>query len=125
MRCDQAIASLPRFVGEAEPYPHELEVHLATCGGCAAEERAYAEVLDAAQRMRFETEDPPVHLRNVVMAGLTRPDLRLRGAARRMAHDPRPRYAATRYAAVSLGGMVVGAAAIALIRRRGARRPAA
>lgn len=125
MRCDQTADLLPRYVGEDEPYPHELEVHLATCGACAAEERAYAGVIEATQAMRFDTEAPPHELRPLVMARLARPDLRLRGAARRVVHDPRPVYAATRYAAASLGGMVVGVAAIALIRRRGTRRTAA
>lgn len=118
MRCEEVREILPGFVGEEDPYPHEVEVHLATCPICAADEGGYRGVIETIRGLRFETEPLPPRFAEHVMARLTRPDVRLRGAARRLAHDPRARYAATRYAAASLGGVMVGAAAFALLRRR-------
>jgi hypothetical protein len=124
MRCEEARAVLPEYVGEDEPFPREMEVHLATCAGCAAEERAYREALAEVAAIGAETEPVPPRLLGEVLSGLTRPD-RVRGLARRLAHDRSTPYVRARYAAASLGGVVVGAAAIAIIRRRTARRAAA
>jgi len=123
MRCDEVLLILPEYAGEDEPFPREVEVHLATCPECAAEEGAYREVLAHVAAIGAETDLLPPRFLEDVLAGLTRPD-RVRGAARRFAHDRSARYVRARYAAVSLGGVVVGAAAIAIIRRRTARRAA-
>lgn len=117
MRCEEARGLLPKYVGEGEPYPHELEVHLATCRGCAREEGRYRRVLSMVESLRDVTEPPPAGLAESVMMLLSRRDVVWRGRVRRVAYDPR-----ARYAAVSLGGAMVGAAALALLRWRQGRR---
>ena len=124
MRCDEVRLILPEYAGEDEPFPQEVEVHLATCTGCAAEERAYREALTLVSAIGGETEPLPPRFLEDVLSRLTRPD-HARAAARRFAHDRSARYIRARYAAVSLGGVMVGAAALAIIRRRTARRAAA
>ena len=119
MSCEDVRAALPEYAGEPDPYPHDLEVHLATCAACAAEERIYREALEHVAALRFETQPVPTGFSERVFLRLSRPD-RVRGAARRVAHHPR-----ARYAAASLGGVVVGAAAYALLKRVGRRRAAA
>jgi anti-sigma factor RsiW len=122
MRCDESRLLLPEYSGE--PFPHELEVHLATCTACAAEERAYRETLAQVAAIGVETEQLPPRFLDDVLSGLTRPD-RVRGVVRRFAHDRSSRYVRARYAAAaSIGGVVVGAAALAIMRRRLSRRAA-
>lgn len=118
-KCDEVRPLLAEIVGE--PFPREIEIHLATCRACAAEERRYGAISVALARLSGETEAPPAGFADVVLARVHSPSLAWRGHARRLAHDPR-----TRVAAAGLGGAVVGAAALALlVRRRSARRPAA
>jgi len=124
MRCEESRLVLPEYAGEGQPFPREMEVHLATCVACAAEERAYREALDHVSALGVDTEPLPPEFLEHVLAGLTRPD-RARGVARRFAHNRDSRYVRARYAAVSLGGVVVGAAALAILRRRTGRRAAA
>lgn len=70
--------------------------------------------------LRQETEDPSEGFSARVLAVVGRPAVRWRGDARRLAFDPR-----VRVAAASVGGLVVGAAAVAILWRRSARRVAA
>jgi len=107
--------------GDGEPFPHDVEVHLATCRACAAEERRYGGIAGILAGMRHETEEVPPGLTEAVLARVHSPSLVWREHARRISHDPR-----ARVAVAGLGGAVVGAAALAfLVRRRAARRPAA
>lgn len=117
MRCEEVQARLPEYAGEGEPYPHEMEVHLATCRECAVEDGRYRDVVAAVRELRGVWEELPEGFTEHVMMSLARPGVIWGGRVRRLASDPR-----TRYAAASLGGAVVGAAAIALLLRRGVRR---
>jgi anti-sigma factor RsiW len=116
MRCEEVRRLLPEFAGEDELHPREVEVHLATCGGCAAEEARYRGVISALISTKLDTEPLPPGFADEVVLQLARPRLVLRGRVRRLAHDPR-----ARYTAASLGGAVVGATAIAILLRRGRR----
>ncbi|HEX6262624.1 MAG TPA: hypothetical protein VF097_07245 [Actinomycetota bacterium] len=119
MRCDEVVAVLPAFAGEEAPYPHDLEVHLQTCRGCADEEIRYRELLGIVRGLRDAGEPAPPGLALRVSRRAARLDVAWRGYARRLTRTPR-----SRYAAAGIGGAVVGATAIALILRRGARRAA-
>ncbi len=120
IRCEEAQRLLPEYAGEGEPYPRGLEVHLATCTACASEDARYRETALALATLRGATEAVPAGFTEGALTHLARPDIVWRGRVRRLTHDPR-----TRYAAASLGGVVVGAAALALLRRRSARRAVA
>lgn len=117
MRCDEVVALLPVYAGEEEPYPHGLEVHLATCRSCATEDAHYREVLGDVRRLRDAGEPVPEGLALRVAERAARLDVAWRVYARRLTHDPR-----SRYTAVGIGGAVVGAAAIAFLLRRSSRR---
>lgn len=120
MRCDEVRRLLPGFAGEGELHPQQVEVHLATCRTCAAEEARYRGVMSALGSALHDTEPPPPGFTDEVLLQLARPRLVLRGRVRRLAHDPR-----ARYTAASLGGVVVGATAIAILLRRVGRRSTA
>ena len=119
-KCEEVQALLPAYVGEDEPYPHDLEVHLATCSECAAEDARYREVIRATGSLRFVTDPVPAGMVEAVMDRLVRADVVALGLLRRVAHDPR-----ARYAAASIGGVMLGAATIAILWRRAARKAAA
>ena len=120
MRCEEVRRLLPEFAGEEEPFPHDVEVHLATCRACAEEEARYRGVAAALASARHDLEPLPPQFTEHVLLQLVRPRLVLRGHVRRLAHDRR-----ARYAAASLGGVVVAATAIAILFRRGRRSPVA
>jgi hypothetical protein len=117
MRCEQVRALLPEYAGEPEPYPRPVQAHLTVCSGCALEESRYRGLLEVVADLRDEDAPVPAGFSARVAEMLARPELAWRGRVRRLRHDRR-----TRYAAAGLGGAVVGAAAIALILRRGTRR---
>lgn len=118
MRCDEVRAVLPAYAGEDDPYPHDLEVHLQVCRGCATEETRYREMLGVVRGLRDEGELAPEELSARVAQRAARPDVAWRGYARRVTNDP-----TSRYAAVGIGGALVGAAAaVAFLVRRSARR---
>jgi anti-sigma factor RsiW len=97
----------------------ELEVHLATCPECSGELARYREVLAAVGSLRDVLEQPPADLTARVMAHVRERELwpdRIRGLAR----DRR-----VRVAAASVGGALVGAAAIGLIWWRASHRDVA
>lgn len=72
----------------------------------------------ALSALRAEEILPPEGFVGRLAGGLAR-ELRWRRPVRRVMHDQR-----TRYAAVSLGGAILGATAVALLWRRNARRQA-
>lgn len=118
MRCEEIRLLLPEYVGE-DDYPRPLQAHLAACTGCAVEESRYAGLLGMVRDLGDASELTPAGFAERALARLER-ELAWRIRARRVAHDPR-----ARAAAVGLGGALVGAAAIALVLRRNARRRAA
>jgi hypothetical protein len=69
--------------------------------------------------LREEVEEPPVGFAERLRDGIQR-NLWWRAPVRRLAYDRR-----TQYAAVSLGGAIVGAATIAMLWRRAAKRSVA
>lgn len=69
--------------------------------------------------LREDVEDPLPGFAERLREGIRR-ELRWRGRVRRLAHDPR-----TQYAAASIGGAIVGAAAIAVLWWRAAKRTVA
>lgn len=85
--------------------------------GSATQDRG---LLEALASLRDVTEEPPAGLVAWVVASVSRPVVRWRGEVRRLVHDRR-----ARVAAASLGGVVVGVTAIALLWRRAARRATA
>lgn len=117
MRCDEVVALLPAYAGEEEPYPHGLEVHLATCRPCAAEDGRYREILGEVRTLRDQGPPAPDGLFLRIAERTGRLDMAWRGYARRVTRDPR-----SRYAAVGIGGAFVGAAAIVFLLRRATRR---
>jgi anti-sigma factor RsiW len=96
-----------------------MEVHLATCSECAGELARYREVISAVGSLGRSLENPPADLPDRVLAHVLEAEPRWIGRARRVIHDRR-----VHVAAASLGGALVGAGAIVLLRRRAARRPA-
>jgi hypothetical protein len=99
------------------PEREDFEVHLATCSECAGELARYREVLSAAGSLRDEVIEPPPGFVARVVSTAERPGLRWRADLRRYARDRR-----VHVAAASLGGVVVGAGAIALLWWRLAHR---
>lgn len=69
--------------------------------------------------LRDDVDEPPLGFQERLREGIRR-DLWWRAPVRRLAHDRR-----TQYAAVSLGGAIVGAATIAVIVWRAAKRSVA
>ena len=96
---------------------HDVEVHLATCSGCAGELAQYREVMHAVGSLRYELEPAPDGFADRMLAVVAEPDPRWIDRAVRVARDRR-----VHVAAASLGGAIVGAGAIALIFWRAARR---
>jgi hypothetical protein len=78
------------------------------------EDTELAAVLSSLQE---DVEEPPLGFAVRLREGIRR-DLWWRAPVRRLAHDRR-----TQYAAASLGGAIVGAATIAVLLWRRARRP--
>lgn len=97
-----------------------LEVHLATCPECAGELARYRKVISAVGALGESLEPTPEDLASRVVAHVLEAEPRWIGRARRVIHDRR-----VHVAAASLGGVLVGAGAIALLWRRAARRPPA
>ena len=102
------------------PDRDELEVHLATCPECSGELARYREVLTAVGSLRDNLEDAPPDLPARVMAHVHEHELLWPDRILGLARDRR-----VRVAAASLGGAMVGAAAIGLIWWRASRRTAA
>jgi anti-sigma factor RsiW len=96
-----------------------LEVHLATCPECAGELARYREVISAVGNLGQTLETPRADLPDRVLAHVLDAEPRWIARARRALHDRR-----VHVAAASLGGVVVGAGAIALLWWRAAHRPA-
>jgi anti-sigma factor RsiW len=96
----------------------DVDVHLATCPECATELARYREVIAAVGALGETLEAAPAGLPDRVVAHVLASESRWTGRARRVVGDRR-----VHVAAASLGGALVGAGAIALLWRRGGRRP--
>ena len=96
---------------------HDLEVHLATCPGCAAELAQYREVRTAVASLRHDLEPVPPGLPDRILSVIEEPERRWVDRAIRVARDRR-----VHVVAASFGGAILGASAIALIVWRRASR---
>jgi anti-sigma factor RsiW len=95
----------------------ELEVHLATCPECSGELARYREVLTAVGSLRDVLEEAPPGLPERVMAHVHGNEALWPDRILGLARDRR-----VRVAAASVGGALVGAAAVGLIWWRASHR---
>jgi anti-sigma factor RsiW len=95
----------------------DFEVHLATCPACSGELARYREVMAAVSSLGHVLEEPPAGFTERVVSRVAEAEPRWLGRARRLAYDRR-----LRVAAASLGGVLVGAGAVALLWRRRVHR---
>jgi anti-sigma factor RsiW len=115
MKCEQVRPLMPELAEGIPREAGEVELHLATCVACSAElDRYRSIVLELGGLRDIVTEPAPDFLGRVLSAV---PDNPRRSMVRRVASDER-----IQHAAFSLGGALVGAAAIGLLWRRAARR---
>jgi hypothetical protein len=117
VRCEEVRPLLPELAEGDLRAAGQVEAHLASCRSCSAELQGYRELLYRLSALRQQVEEPPEGFLVRVLA-LT-PASRWRILSRRVASDER-----IQVAAASLGALLVGAAAVGLLRRRAARRPA-
>ena len=115
MKCEEVRPLLADMAGGVSDRAAEVEDHLGSCAACSAELGRYRATMLQLSALREDLAKPPA---GAVERALARvPAWRWRLLARRAMVDER-----VRYTALSLGGVVVGAVAIGLIRRRAARR---
>ena len=115
MRCEE-VRPLLADLAEGGPRPvGPAQVHLSSCPRCSEELTRYRWALLELAAMREDVADPPEGFLEALLAGL--PEVHRRRLLARVAADAR-----VQYAALSLGGAVVGATAIGLIWWRAARR---
>lgn len=114
MKCEAVRPLLPD-VAEGTPPAADVEAHLGSCAACSAELGRYRATLVQLSALREEVLEPPVGALDRALARV--PAWRWRLLSRRVVVDER-----LRYAALSVGGVVVGAVAIGLLRRRATRR---
>ena len=95
----------------------DLEVHLATCSDCAGELAQYRGLLGAVGNLKHHLEDTPPGFAAGVLAFVAATEQGLSERVMRVAQDPR-----VHVAAASVGGLLLGAAAIGVIWWRTARR---
>ncbi|HEV3474604.1 MAG TPA: hypothetical protein VG602_04490 [Actinomycetota bacterium] len=98
----------------------ELEVHLATCPECSGELARYREVLMAVGSLRDVPVEPPPGLPHRIMAHVHGHEALWPDRILGLARDRR-----VRVAAASVGGALVGAAAIGIIWWRASHRDVA
>jgi anti-sigma factor RsiW len=111
MRCEDVRRVLPELAGGELREAGPLEVHLASCARCTAELSRYRSVVLELAALRADLVEPPDGFLERVLA--LAPSSRWRVLTRRVATDGR-----VQVAAASVGGLLVGAAAIGLMRRR-------
>jgi hypothetical protein len=99
------------------PEAQDLEVHLATCSECAGELAQYRGLLGAMGNLKHHLEDTPPGFAAGILALVAATEQGLAERVVRVAHDPR-----VQVAAASVGGLLLGAAAIGVIWWRAAKR---
>ena len=115
MRCEEVRPLLPDLAEGTPRAVGPLQVHLSSCAACSEDLRRYRAVLLELAAMRDDVVEPPEGYLERLLEGL--PEIHRRRLLARMAADER-----VQYAALSLGGAVVGATAIGLLWWRSARR---
>ena len=115
MRCEEVRPLLAELAEGKLQVAGPVQSHLAACAACSHELRRYRAIVLELATLREDLLEPPAGFLQRVLA-LT-PTSRWRVLSRRAATDPR-----LQVAAASMGGLLVGAAAVGLLRRRSARR---
>jgi hypothetical protein len=118
LTCEEARALLPELAEGSPRLAGPVEVHLASCAACATELSRYRGIVLELAAFQGAVLEPPEGFLGRVLSDLPEPSAgdRLR-LVRRITWDPR-----LQQAALSLGGVVVGATAIGLLWWRAARR---
>ncbi|MDP8957150.1 MAG: zf-HC2 domain-containing protein [Actinomycetota bacterium] len=117
MRCEEVRPLIPELAEGVTP-DTQVERHLATCASCSPELERYRGLVAEMGALRDVVVEPPPGFLGRVLAEV--PGASRASVLKRVRSDER-----FQYAALSLGGAVVGAAAIGLLWRRSARRLAA
>lgn len=99
------------------PEREDIEVHLATCPDCAGELAQYRGIFAAMVSLRHDLEETPPGFAAGILAFVAAAQSGWAERTFRLAHDPK-----LQVAAASVGGVLVGAAAIGLIWWRASRR---
>jgi hypothetical protein len=115
MRCEEVRPLLPELAEGTLREAGEVERHLASCGACSVELGRYRTVVLEMAALRDVLVEPAPGFLERVLSDI--PERNWRSTVHRVASDER-----VHYAAFSLGGVVVGATAIALLWRRATRR---
>jgi hypothetical protein len=128
--CEQVRELLPEYAEPGLRPAGPVEMHIATCAGCAAELASYRSLLNSLAEMRsVEVEPGPAFLEDTLRAVRVEavrsriPNLAdVRRAGARVSPGLRSHGTGLRYALVSLGGAAIGATAIAIVWWSMARR---
>jgi anti-sigma factor RsiW len=115
MRCEEVRQVLPELAEVELREAGPVEAHLASCVACSAELARYRMIVLELAAMREDLVEPADGFVEQLLA--LAPTSRWRVLTRRVATDGR-----VQVAAASVGGLLVGAAALGLMRRRAARR---
>jgi hypothetical protein len=115
VRCEEVRPLLPGLADEAEPPDPSVAEHLSTCSSCSEELAGYRLLLLDLALLRHSLVAVPLGFLGRVLDHL--PDTGERHLIGRVASDER-----VQHAALSVGGAMVGAAAIGLLWWRAARR---
>ncbi|HEX9410449.1 MAG TPA: hypothetical protein VF986_01960 [Actinomycetota bacterium] len=115
MRCEDVRPLFPELAGGVSERAAEVEAHLGSCAACSAELGRYRATMLQLSALREDLVEPPKAALERALARV--PAWRWRLMSRRIVVDER-----LRYAALSLGGVIAGAVAMGLLRRRAARR---
>ena len=113
MRCEDVRPLLPELAEGRLRESGPAEVHLASCAICSSELARYRELVASMAALRHEMIEPPPGLLELIMTEAPQ----RAPLVRRVAGDER-----FQHAALSLGGVVVGATAMGLLWWRLARR---
>lgn len=118
MRCSEVRAMLPELAEGGLREADAVEVHLATCRGCAREMGRYRGLIGGMVELRDALEEPSAGFLERTLGGVRSDveaaDLRRLGPLQRLAENRR--------VVLSIGGAVVGATAVGLMWWRAARR---
>lgn len=113
MTCDEVRGVLPAYVDRELHAAGEVDEHLVSCAECRAELAAYRHLIGGLAGLRDRGEEPSADLLARTLALIPAPRLADRILGSVQAHPL--------LVAVSAGAVAVGAAAVALSRRRYAR----